>query len=383
MEPNMDCLTMEGYEGSGPYVFISYCRQDAALCAKLLDALKAAHIRFWYDHQINPGEEWINVIANHLGNCRVCVALMTKSFTASYNCNNELVFAKEKRIPVVPVLVDNVSLSLGMQLAVAGFNHIKLSSAGQVDFSQLLASPFLKECVDPAWVPGESPKKVSVTPGPVVPKAPAAPVVPAAKPRKLMALAPANGNYAEYELKPEKDCPVKLTGEQKLQISVGFHGNQVLVKNLDKTPILVDRQVLAPSMQVQIRDGSVIRNQTESLVLLLEESGEGLRARGTVGLLQCEKNREERYVLGAPVILGRDSVWARGTMEDDLVDGKHCIVSADNGFFAEDQGSLNGTILNGKFLEAREKAKLSDGDVLQMGRTLLKFHCRKLVNIKN
>jgi pSer/pThr/pTyr-binding forkhead associated (FHA) protein len=58
-------------------------------------------------------------------------------------------------------------------------------------------------------------------------------------------------------------------------------------------------------------------------------------------------------------------------LDDVTVSRKHAvIVERDGGFFAEDQGSLNGTFVNRKRVES---AQLEDGDELQIGKYRLTF----------
>ena len=53
---------------------------------------------------------------------------------------------------------------------------------------------------------------------------------------------------------------------------------------------------------------------------------------------------------------------------------KHAVLIEENGrFWIEDQGSLNGTFLNRKRIE---RAELSDGDELQVGKYRLTFLSR-------
>ena len=56
------------------------------------------------------------------------------------------------------------------------------------------------------------------------------------------------------------------------------------------------------------------------------------------------------------------------------VSRKHAVmVERDDGFFIEDQGSLNGTFVNRKRVES---AQLEDGDELQVGKYRLTFFGR-------
>ena len=58
-------------------------------------------------------------------------------------------------------------------------------------------------------------------------------------------------------------------------------------------------------------------------------------------------------------------------LDDVTVSRKHAVlVKRDDGFFIEDQGSLNGTFVNRKRVES---AQLDDGDELQIGKYRLTF----------
>jgi hypothetical protein len=61
-------------------------------------------------------------------------------------------------------------------------------------------------------------------------------------------------------------------------------------------------------------------------------------------------------------------------LDDVTVSRKHAILrDRDNGFFIEDQGSLNGTFVNRKRVES---AQLDDGDELQIGKYRLTYFGR-------
>jgi hypothetical protein len=58
-------------------------------------------------------------------------------------------------------------------------------------------------------------------------------------------------------------------------------------------------------------------------------------------------------------------------LDDVTVSRKHAVLrKRDNGFFIEDQGSLNGTFVNRKRVES---AQLEDGDELQVGKYRLTY----------
>ena len=63
----------------------------------------------------------------------------------------------------------------------------------------------------------------------------------------------------------------------------------------------------------------------------------------------------------------------RITLADSLLSTEHArLVKTGNTWFVEDAGSKNGTHVNGKRVDRR---RLEDGDVIEIGSTLLLFHC--------
>ena len=73
---------------------------------------------------------------------------------------------------------------------------------------------------------------------------------------------------------------------------------------------------------------------------------------------------------GARTTIGR-SPDCEIFLDDVTVSRRHAVlVERDDGFFIEDQGSLNGTFLNRRRIES---GRLEDGDELQIGKYRLSF----------
>ncbi len=76
-----------------------------------------------------------------------------------------------------------------------------------------------------------------------------------------------------------------------------------------------------------------------------------------------------RYKLGEKSVIGRHPE-CEIVLADPMSSRRHCkIERAPNGFFAEDNGSANGTILNGEPLRVR--TPLKNGDTIQIGSTTI------------
>ena len=77
----------------------------------------------------------------------------------------------------------------------------------------------------------------------------------------------------------------------------------------------------------------------------------------------------ERACSDAPIIFGR-AVEADVVCNDASMSRRHARILPDAaGFVVEDLGGRNGTFLNGERI--RERARISHGDVVQMGATLV------------
>lgn len=79
----------------------------------------------------------------------------------------------------------------------------------------------------------------------------------------------------------------------------------------------------------------------------------------------------ERLPLRAQSMLGRDA-GNDLVVNDEAASARHAIVElADGVWWIEDQGSTNGTLLNGARIGRRERIR--DGDVVDIGRISLRF----------
>ena len=54
------------YEGTEPYIFISYSHKDSNVVFPAIRALQEAGYPVWYDAGIQAGSEWPEYIASHL-----------------------------------------------------------------------------------------------------------------------------------------------------------------------------------------------------------------------------------------------------------------------------------------------------------------------------
>ena len=86
--------TIHAYEGTEPYIFVSYAHADAERIQPFLHAMSNFGLNVWFDEGIHSGSDWRETILNHLGNCSAFVFFVTEASLASKECKKEIYFAE-------------------------------------------------------------------------------------------------------------------------------------------------------------------------------------------------------------------------------------------------------------------------------------------------
>ena len=76
---------VEAYEGDRPYLFVSYSHKDKDRVFPILEQMKQAGFRLWYDQGIESTSEWDVVVADHLHNASAVLFCLSKNFADSTN----------------------------------------------------------------------------------------------------------------------------------------------------------------------------------------------------------------------------------------------------------------------------------------------------------
>ena len=112
------------YNGLEKYIFVSYCHKDRAYVYPLIEQLAKDGYRVWYDEGINPGSEWPEIIASHLNNAAVCVAVVSNNALNSHNCRREINFALLKKKCFVSVFLEPVELTPGVEMQLSAYQSV-------------------------------------------------------------------------------------------------------------------------------------------------------------------------------------------------------------------------------------------------------------------
>lgn len=122
--------SFQPYEGQEPYIFVSYSHDDNVRARSLLEALRRAGYRLWYDKGLRSGIRWANALAEHIARCAVFMPLISSAFADSVFCHDETRYALQKERAILPVYLEkNVALPSGLEMALCQFQSLKYQDA--------------------------------------------------------------------------------------------------------------------------------------------------------------------------------------------------------------------------------------------------------------
>ena len=136
------------YEGSEPYIFVSYAHRDGERVFEVLDELDQRGYRLWYDDGIAPGSEWPEDIAQHLDGAALVMAFVTNNSMASRNCRREINFSLSREKPFLSVVLEPTEMPLGMEMQLSAQQSIIRYNYDSWDafMNKVLLCPDLAPC---------------------------------------------------------------------------------------------------------------------------------------------------------------------------------------------------------------------------------------------
>lgn len=155
------------YEGTEPYIFISYAHKDSETVLPIITALQDRGFRVWYDAGIEAGTEWPEYIAEHLDGCTNFVAFVSESSLGSHNCRREINFAIELQKDPLVVYLEEVKMSLGMRMQLGSLQAMYRNRHSTLDsfMNELCRSKVLTDCrsnaMHPSAICGNSKKEIN------------------------------------------------------------------------------------------------------------------------------------------------------------------------------------------------------------------------------
>ena len=113
------------YEGTDPYIFISYAHRDKDRVLPVLRSLSERGYRLWFDEGIEPNAEWLEEIGRRIRDCAAFALFISGHSVVSRNVRNEIYSATEVRaLRPVCYYLEETELSPGMELQLGAHRPI-------------------------------------------------------------------------------------------------------------------------------------------------------------------------------------------------------------------------------------------------------------------
>ena len=95
------------YEGTKPFLFISYAHRESSQVVDTIRILHEKGYRLWYDEGIPAGSDWPANIARHMQNCERVVFFVSERALESQNCYSEIRTAARLKKPTLLVKLED------------------------------------------------------------------------------------------------------------------------------------------------------------------------------------------------------------------------------------------------------------------------------------
>ncbi len=103
------------YEGSEPYVFVSYSHRDKEPVYAEIGSLHEQGFRIWYDQGIRGGSDWTSTLEHKLKESAFVLIFISPDAVESPNVRDEIHFALEKKKPLLAIHLVETDLRHGLE----------------------------------------------------------------------------------------------------------------------------------------------------------------------------------------------------------------------------------------------------------------------------
>lgn len=134
------------YEGTEPFVFVSYAHKDAEIVLEILEALSRVGMRIWYDKSIHNGEYYKEKLAQKITDCDRVLFFVSENSINSKDCRKEINIAVDRDRPINMIRLDDAPFAYGLDYDLTGLHYCLFS--GDVDsvVKELLDDPAIEAC---------------------------------------------------------------------------------------------------------------------------------------------------------------------------------------------------------------------------------------------
>ncbi len=140
---------MASYSGLREFAFVSYAHKDSDIVVEIISRLTARGARIWYDENLVPTDEYVEVIAEKIEKSSFFIAFISKNSLASKFCRDEIRFAYETGKPMMVVHLDDEEPSAGIKMMTGGVQAI-MKTAQIKDYVESIYAHLHKNVINDA-----------------------------------------------------------------------------------------------------------------------------------------------------------------------------------------------------------------------------------------
>ena len=107
-----------------PYIYVSYAHSDGKSVIGDIERFRNLGVNLWYDQDIIPGLDWNAQIANAISGCSAVMIFLSRNSVESVNVRNEIFFALDLKIPIIPIYIEETELKYGLKLTLGNMQSI-------------------------------------------------------------------------------------------------------------------------------------------------------------------------------------------------------------------------------------------------------------------
>lgn len=144
---------MASYSGLGKYAFVSYSHKNAGVVLDVINRLTSRGVHIWYDENLGPSDEYIEVIAEKVEKSDFFIAFLSEDSLSSRYCRDEIRFAYESGKDMMIIYVDRCELSAGYKMMLNGVQSFTLGDKIEKESIDKIMSGIPRTVVD--LIPGE------------------------------------------------------------------------------------------------------------------------------------------------------------------------------------------------------------------------------------
>ena len=150
--------SIENQSSQPRHFFICYSHQDVEVIEQEAEWLRRQGFKLWYDDHIAAGHAWSEELAEAITNAAAVLYFVSGHSASSAYCMDELHFAKDQQVPVVPIEIVEVNLSPGLQLTLGTKQFVKMHGGSRSAFRSKLSAGLTALLTNPhAQGDGDSP----------------------------------------------------------------------------------------------------------------------------------------------------------------------------------------------------------------------------------